>query len=614
MRVKHKLLLFFAMMALGTLLMAGVAATWQFRAMERAAKTEAAHTADIISHSVAPGSPGSKPPLTGDRNRGLQALVNDVKSRLHYDVVILDQRKTIIADADAQNLLKFYQHDSHNEVSKTLRDGNARTFTLAGPDPQSPAVLRKIVVPLKKEGNRALGALVLDYTPIYESHFQRLHLTLGSLALIGLVCLGLASLCGYLGIRTIARPLGELRDGVESLARGDLGARIEAKPRGELGHLTTAFNRMSRDLKDSRDRLLGNIQELEQNHREFTLLAKMGDDLKGCRPGEEAYGIIAGTLGDLFSGDSGALFVFKKSKNLLEAAGTWGEAPPPAQVFAPSDCCGMRRGQAHVSSPGPGYLRCKHVHESGRGCLCMPVATQFEEMGLLQVLAGAAGDPGPDWLKTRQNLAQRVSERLGQELTDLKMNEELRNQSLRDPLTGMYNRRYMEESLERELFRAARHGAPLAVIMLDLDHFKRFNDSYGHIAGDILLRELGLFLQRHIRGSDIACRYGGEEFTLILPDATLDVVRDRAEQLREDAKRLKVWHIYRWLRTVTLSLGVAVFPDHGATAKGILQAADAALYRAKQAGRDQVRVAENLVGLADPVKPELPLVGAAGAN
>jgi diguanylate cyclase (GGDEF)-like protein len=244
----------------------------------------------------------------------------------------------------------------------------------------------------------------------------------------------------------------------------------------------------------------------------------------------------------------------------------------------------------------------------------MPVATQFEEMGLLQVLAGAAGDPGPDWLKTRQNLAQRVSERLGQELTDLKMNEELRNQSLRDPLTGMYNRRYMEESLERELFRAARHGAPLAVIMLDLDHFKRFNDSYGHIAGDILLRELGLFLQRHIRGSDIACRYGGEEFTLILPDATLDVVRDRAEQLREDAKRLKVWHIYRWLRTVTLSLGVAVFPDHGATAKGILQAADAALYRAKQAGRDQVRVAENLVGLADPVKPELPLVGAAGAN
>lgn len=129
--------------------------------------------------------------------------------------------------------------------------------------------------------------------------------------------------------------------------------------------------------------------------------------------------------------------------------------------------------------------------------------------------------------------------------------------------------------------------------MLDIDHFKRFNDTLGHDAGDALLRELGALFQRQIRAEDIACRYGGEEFTIVLHDASVEVTQRRAEQIREAASQLRVRHAQRVLEPVTLSLGVATFPQNGATRDILMQNADAALYRAKQDGRDRVCVAEN---------------------
>ena len=168
----------------------------------------------------------------------------------------------------------------------------------------------------------------------------------------------------------------------------------------------------------------------------------------------------------------------------------------------------------------------------------------------------------------------------------------LRELSVRDPLTGLFNRRYMEETLDRELRRAERKTLPLGIIMIDLDHFKKFNDTHGHPAGDALLRQLGAFLKTHIRGSDIACRYGGEEFILILPEATLEASCERAEQVRLDLKQMAVYYEGWPLEPVTLSLGVAVFPDHGPDRTSILKAADAALYAAKAAGRDRVAVAK----------------------
>lgn len=164
----------------------------------------------------------------------------------------------------------------------------------------------------------------------------------------------------------------------------------------------------------------------------------------------------------------------------------------------------------------------------------------------------------------------------------------LRELSVRDHLTGIFNRRYMEETLERELLRASRKQLSLGIIMLDVDDFKRFNDIHGHAAGDAVLRELGNLLLRHTRKEDIACRYGGDEFIIVLLDASVEMTCKRASRLCERARQINIQFEGQALEAFTLSLGVAAFPEHGNTSAAILKAADTALYRAKNEGRDRV--------------------------
>jgi len=185
-----------------------------------------------------------------------------------------------------------------------------------------------------------------------------------------------------------------------------------------------------------------------------------------------------------------------------------------------------------------------------------------------------------------------VAEHVALALANLRLRESLRTQSIRDPLTGLFNRRYMEESLDREFRRAERRGAPVGVIMLDIDHFNHFNNTFGHQAGDTLLHALGELLRTRVRAEDIACRYGGEEFVLIMPEASLDITAERAEVLRQEARELRVQQHGQSLGAVTISFGVAAFPEHGPTAEAVIRAADIALYRAKHAGRDQVAKAD----------------------
>ncbi len=190
----------------------------------------------------------------------------------------------------------------------------------------------------------------------------------------------------------------------------------------------------------------------------------------------------------------------------------------------------------------------------------------------------------------QQQLAVTVSEAIKLSLSNLKLREELREQATHDALTGLFNRRYLEESLSRELHRAQRRKAPLCVVMLDLDHFKRFNDTFGHGAGDALLREFGRVLRENLRKSDISCRYGGEEFVLILPDSSLADTQQRVEQIRALVRELQIRHGEQLLGTMTVSAGVAGARAYGSTAGELLRAADQAMYAAKQAGRDRVIV------------------------
>jgi len=352
--------------------------------------------------------------------------------------------------------------------------------------------------------------------------------------------------------------------------------------------------RVERALQEANQALTALVADLEQRNREASLLGEMGELLQGCHASEEAYSVVGRFGRRLLPTEFGLVGVLNGSTTFVEVVACWGGPPPAQPVFAFDECWALRRGRIHVvEGPQSGPL-CGHLGSGpAAGSLCIPLFAQGAPIGILHLRdqPGPTAPPGgpPDRSReSRQRLATGMADRVALALGNLRLQEMLRNQVIRDPVTGLFNRRYMTESLEREVHRARRSKAPLGIVMVDIDHFKRLNDRFGHEAGDRLLRTLGEFLRRHTRGQDVACRYGGDEFTLILPGASQEVTRRRAEQLRDEFKRLQVRYPDPAMGIVTLSMGVATFPAHGATWEVVLREADVALYRAKQEGRDQV--------------------------
>lgn len=351
-------------------------------------------------------------------------------------------------------------------------------------------------------------------------------------------------------------------------------------------------------LERTRAELAAKVRELEQMNLRARRLNELAELLQSCHNTAEAYALIRQRMRQFFPEDAGVLAVVSASRNMVETVSSWGESLRCERVFAPADCWALRRGQPHrVDDPAADPV-CPHVPQPGAGgYLCVPMTAQGEALGILHLQWGPADPVQPEAHHPREDriqLAIALGEHLGLALANMRLRESLRAQSIRDPLTGLFNRRYLEESLERELRRAMRKHRPLAAVLFDLDHFKQFNDTFGHAAGDALLAELGRFLQERIRADDIACRYGGEEFVLILPESSLQETRQRVEGLRLEFERLHVEHRGLALGTVTLSAGVAVFPEHATTADALLRQADRALYRAKEQGRNRVVVAEPL--------------------
>lgn len=351
-------------------------------------------------------------------------------------------------------------------------------------------------------------------------------------------------------------------------------------------------------LQGATERMAGWVSELEQNARDIGLLNELNNLLQSCLTAQEAYSILKQIGRQLFPQQAGQLAITNASRNLVETVAAWDAADPlasaEAAAFAPTDCWALRRGRPYWYETGPGAVRCAHLGQaSASHYLCVPMMAHGETLGVLHLRAVAGGTS--DLSPARRNYAQTVADSISLAVTNLRLREHLRDQSIRDVLTGLFNRRYLEETLERELGRAERDQVPAGVLMLDIDHFKRFNDDFGHSAGDEVLRALGRLLVEHTRVDDIACRYGGEEFTLVLPRCSLEIAVERAEQLRAQAHALRVTHAGQSLGSITLSVGVAVFPEHGASAAAIVNAADRALYRAKQAGRNRVVAAVRLV-------------------
>jgi diguanylate cyclase (GGDEF)-like protein len=401
----------------------------------------------------------------------------------------------------------------------------------------------------------------------------------------------------------------------------------------ELGSLAAAFGRMAAELKDSQDKLLSygrgleaivgertaelaqqkatlevsvaertaqlnaandelrrQSAELAQRNREITLFSNMNDFLQTSVTEAEAYSVISQSVLKLFPDDSGAVYVLNDSRDMLEAAAVWGNLPPSNLIFPPNECFAHRRGRAHVALGSQG--RCPHVTDDGHVHLCLTLLAQGETLGILYLLDGGpeAGDePNPARVSEKTKLAKILADNIGLGIANLKLRETAKNLAIRDSLTGLFNRRYLQEALAQEQHRARRSQTQLAIIMIDIDHFKEFNDKFGHEGGDAVLRGLAATLSHQVRQSDLVCRYGGEEFLLLLSPATVEGALKRAEMLRESATLLKVSDAaHRYLGPITLSLGVAIFPDQASDPASMIRAADLALYQAKRQGRNRV--------------------------
>ena len=369
-------------------------------------------------------------------------------------------------------------------------------------------------------------------------------------------------------------PMHTERGTVVSVAIRDVGERKRAE---------TALQEAYRKLASS-------VRDLERHDQDMTLINEMADLLQSCLTQAEANEVISRFLQRLFPSGSGAVFTLIAGAGAFDAAASWNYPDHAPVTLERDECWALRRARVYALSDSVDGPHCPHVGVApGGGYVCVPMLAQGEELGLLHVRLDSHGEDERTF-ESQRILALAVAEHLSLALANLGLRETLRHQSVSDPLTGLFNRRYLQDYLTREILRCGRASRGIGVLVTDLDHFKEVNDRLGHGVGDDVLRAVARAVEANVRSEDTVCRYGGDEFVVILPDSSLAVAVQRAEHLRAAVQRLGS-DPEGGLPAITLSTGVALFPDHGKTADDVLRAADAAMYQAKQSGRDRVAAA-----------------------
>lgn len=327
------------------------------------------------------------------------------------------------------------------------------------------------------------------------------------------------------------------------------------------------------------DRLLRRVEELQQRSRQLTLLTEMSELLQLSTTLGEAADILPPYAQRLFPAFDGALYVAGTSAGSLDRAAVWGHAELGPR-FAASDCWALRRAHAHVVSAEAAELACRHTGCSPTAMLCVPMLAGGEAIGVLTLRAR-------DLTRVQDEIelfARAFADQIALALANLRLQETLRTRAVRDSLTGLFNRRCMEETLQR----VSRGDSRVGVIVADVDHFKQYNDTWGHAGGDALLQQLARLMQRVFGEEDVVCRFGGDEFVIVMPDTSFDALRASSERLVEESRRMQVHLDGQLLGPITLSAGIALAPGHATTVDGLIAAADRALYAAKSGGRDRV--------------------------
>ncbi len=436
--------------------------------------------------------------------------------------------------------------------------------------------------------------------------FQLTYKTLLINIIVAIMAVLIALISALFTARSIADPLSSLAHTATRIAAGDLHLQAQIEGNDEVRALATAFNSMTARLRQvigNLERHIGELQQAEAEVRrvndylardvdEQATLNRLSNMLQRCQTLDEAYAGSISLLHHLFKDWSGALYRHISGAPALACVGQWGQSIPGGWIPPEADCPALQQGERFILTTDCDIThRCQACSYGLQPVMCAQLQTGGERFGLLHIRVGSQ-----DIESLRDDLLPliiRTADLLTLALYNLHLRENLREQAIRDSLTGLFNRRFLSETLEQILGYAQRHQHTVGIFLLDIDYFKRINDTYGHDAGDAVLRTVGLFLNTNLRTEDTACRFGGEEMLLVLPEIRIDDAFTRADTLRQAIHALTIEHAGMHLPPITVSIGVAIFPDHGLTPDTLISAADQSLYRAKATGRNRVCITEN---------------------
>jgi diguanylate cyclase (GGDEF)-like protein len=328
--------------------------------------------------------------------------------------------------------------------------------------------------------------------------------------------------------------------------------------------------------------------QVKTRTREIEILQNSATQLTACRSMQEMLEVVKLIATMLLPRFTGSLAVTRASRDKIEVLQSWNGEWKGAAYYAPDECWALRTGKAHMGDVATGNVLCEHSPDPAEKTFCIPLVALGETHGVLHF----SGPQTEEWSMEERQLAMSIAEHISLTLANLQLRDSLRQQAIHDPLTGLFNRRYLLETLEREISRATRNHLNMGVIMIDLDHFKHFNDEHGHDTGDYVLSEFGRLTRMILREEDIPCRFGGEEFVILLPETDSESTYHVAMKLVEKTREHDFVFGGRSYGPVTLSVGAATFPQHGQNPDQLLKIADDALYEAKNAGRNRAVLAD----------------------
>ena len=419
------------------------------------------------------------------------------------------------------------------------------------------------------------------------------------LALIGgpLICLLVAFMAWFIS-RDIRRPAAFISTAMTALGRGNQHARVAEDMRSrEFAELADGYNvmadklelavreqgRSEGELKVANDELQQNSATLRDRGEVIELLGGMAHRMQASRTDDELAQVIRVFVPRVLPGIPGALYAHNNSRNLLLPIAGWNGLEPDVEGFAPDGCWALRRGQSHFVREPNSDIICSHVGGHDEIYHCEPLLAGGEVIGTLHFR-------GMIEQENRFRLAV-MAENIASALVNHRLQRGLREQTIRDPLTSLFNRRYMEETLGLEIARSARSGVPLGLVMCDVDHFKRFNDEFGHDAGDAVLQAVAAELRNGFGNGEVVCRFGGEEFTIVAPGAAPEILFERVERVRQTISEINLRQGGRTLGSTSMSFGIASWNSNmDREGLALIQSADSALYRAKREGRNRTVV------------------------